>query len=185
MCTVAPPENLLMAAATVTGKRARRERGATYIALLIAVAIMGVWLAATANVLHLRMQRDREQELLFIGHQFRLALERYAAATVGAGRRFPTRLEDLLLDERFPQKRRYLRRIYVDPITARAEWGVIRLADGQIVGVHSLSRNEPIKKAGFDLRDAAFTEKSSYSDWVFLASLSQNGTPASTKMKNQ
>jgi len=184
MCAVERLESLLMVVTTVIGKRARQERGATYIALLIAVAVMGVWLAATANVLHLQTQRDREQELLFIGHQFQQALERYAAATVGAGRRFPTRLEDLLLDERFPQKRRHLRRIYFDPVTTSAEWGLIRLADGQIVGVHSLSRNEPIKKAGFDLRDAAFADKTSYSDWIFLASVSQNGTPPSTKAKN-
>jgi type II secretory pathway pseudopilin PulG len=167
----------------VIGKRGQHQRGATYIALLIAVAVMGVWLAATANVLHLRMQRDREQELLFIGHQFRQALESYANATVGPGRQFPARLEDLLLDERFPQKRRHLRRIYIDPITGKAEWGLNRQADGGIVGVHSLSRNEPIKKAYFDWRDSSFAEKTSYADWVFFAEVNAAG-PQPAKPNN-
>lgn len=155
----------------------RRERGFTYIALLIAVAIMGVWLAASANILHLRVQRDKEQELLYIGHQFRQALERYAKSSAGTARRLPMRLEDLLLDERSLEKRRHLRRIYLDPMTGKAEWGLVRLADGQIIGVHSLSQDEPVKKAGFDLHDLDFTGKSSYSHWVFLAAAGPESVP--------
>ncbi len=154
------------------GNHRRRQRGFTYIALLIAVAVMGVWLAGTASVWHLRVQRDKEQELLYVGHQFRQAIERYANSSVGNARRYPLRLEDLLLDERFLQKRRHLRRIYPDPMTGEAEWGLIRLADGQIIGVHSLSTDEPVKKAGFDIGDMGFTGKSSYSQWVFLVTAS-------------
>jgi type II secretory pathway pseudopilin PulG len=157
--------------------RHRRERGFTYIALLIAVAIMGVWLAASVNILHLRVQRDKEQELLYIGHQFRQALERYANSSSATPRRLPTRLEDLLLDERFLEKRRHLRRIYLDPMTGKADWGLVRLADGQIVGVHSLSQEEPVKKAGFEARDMDFTERSAYSQWVFLATAKPGATP--------
>ena len=157
--------------------RHHRERGFTYIALLIAVAIMGVWLAASANFLHLRLQRDKEQELLYIGHQFRQALERYASSGAGNASRLPLRLEDLLLDERFLEKRRHLRRIYLDPMTGKAEWGLVRLADGQIIGVHSLSPNEPVKKAGFDLPDIDFSARSSYSQWVFLAATKPGSAP--------
>jgi type II secretory pathway pseudopilin PulG len=158
----------------VTGSRCHcRQTGFTYIGLLLAVAILGVWLAATANVWHLRMQREKEQELLFVGNQFRQAINHYSASTAGSGRRFPLRIEDLLLDERHVEKRRHLRRIYADPMTGKAEWGLVRLADGQIIGVHSLSTDEPVKKAGFGLRDLAFTSKRSYSQWVFLATVSQ------------
>jgi type II secretory pathway pseudopilin PulG len=154
----------------VTGSRpGLRQEGFTYIGLLIAVAIVGIWLAATANVWHLQVQREKERELLFIGSQFRQALDRYAAAGAGAARRFPLRLEDLLLDERTAARRRHLRRIYVDPMTGKAEWGLIRLADGQIIGVHSLATGEPAKKAGFALRDQAFAGKQSYSQWAFIA----------------
>lgn len=172
-----------MGATTVTGSRRQsRQTGFTYIGLLLAVAILGVWLAATANVWHVRMQREKEQELLFIGNQFRQAINHYSASSVGSGRRYPLRIEDLLLDERHLEKRRHLRRIYTDPITGKAEWGLVRLADGQIIGVHSLSTDEPVKKAGFSLRDLAFTSKRSYSQWVFIASMSQ-GSLSRTEIK--
>lgn len=185
MCTVVLLARRATGATTVTGERfRRREQGFTYIALLIAVAIMGVWLAATANVLHLQTQRDKERELLYIGHQFRQAIEYYANGGAGNARRFPMRLEDLLLDERLLQKRRYLRRIYVDPMTGKADWGVVRRGDGQIVGVYSLSMDEPIKKAGFDMVDADFAGKSTYSSWVFLAAVETGLLPKAPAQAN-
>ena len=158
--------------------RARAQGGLSYIAVLLLVAIMGVWLAATANVWHLRQQRDREQELLFIGHQFRSAIEHYAAASAGGARRLPLRLEDLLLDERTLERRRHLRRIYVDPMTGDSAWGLVRQGDGQIIGVHSLSTVGPLKTAGFDAKDSGFSDKASYADWVFMATLA-TAAPAS------
>jgi type II secretory pathway pseudopilin PulG len=153
-----------------TGKRRAGQGGFTYVGVLLLVAVVGIALASTSTVWHFEVQRERERELLVIGNEFRLALDRYAAATLpGAGRRFPTRLEDLLLDERSAAKRRHLRRIYRDPMTGKTEWGVIRAADGQIIGVNSLSEEPTIKKANFGLRDLGFTGKSSYNQWVFMA----------------
>lgn len=144
-----------------------RQAGFTYMAMLVAVGVMGVWLAATGQYWHLQVQREREQELLQVGHEWREALLQYAASTQGGGRRLPQRLEDLLLDDRFAQKRRHLRRIPVDPITGSTEWGVVRTVDGQINGVHSLSEAEPLKKAGFELADIAFTGRTAYNQWIF------------------
>jgi len=173
-----------MEAATVTGNWSlQRQAGFTYIGMLIAVAVMGVWLAATSNVLHQSLRRDKESELLFIGHQFRAALDRYAKSSQGNPKRAPSRLEDLLLDERFPEKKRHLRRIFVDPMTGQAEWGLVRNAAGQIVGVYSLSTQEPIKKGGFALVDASFEGRDSYAQWVFMATdgraVSKSAAPAS------
>ena len=137
---------------------------------------MGVWLSATANVWQLRQQREKEKELLFIGQQFQLAIERYARASQGSGRRLPLRLEDLLLDERTLEKRRHLRRIYADPMTGDADWVLVRQADGQIIGVHSLSTEVPLKKAGFGAKYSGFSDASSYADWVFLAAV-RTATP--------
>jgi len=146
----------------------RRARGFSYIGVLILVAMMGIALAAAGEIWHTASKREKEQELLFVGDQYRRALAQFAAQTPGNARRSPLSLEELLQDSRYPGIRRYLRRIYVDPITGKAEWGLITGPGGEIFGVHSLSEEEPVKKAHFRLADKVFEGKRKYSDWVFV-----------------
>lgn len=148
----------------------RRAWGFTYIGVLILVAMMSMALAAAGEVWHTASKRDKEQELLFIGGQYRRALAQFDARTPGNARRAPLSLEELLQDPRYPATRRYLRKIYLDPMTGKAEWGLIAGPDGEIYGVHSLSEDEPLKKANFRLADKAFEGKTKYSDWIFTAS---------------
>ena len=153
------------------GWRARAfhgARGFTYLGVMLLVTLMGIALAATGQVWHTLQQREREQELLFVGHQFRLALKRYADHTPAKSRRSPLRLEELLLDPRHPGIRRHLRTIYADPVTGKAEWGLITGPGGEIYGVHSLSDGEPLKKHRFELADDNFEDSMKYSDWVFM-----------------
>jgi type II secretory pathway pseudopilin PulG len=147
-----------------------RERGFTYIGVLVVVVLMGIALASAGEVWHTMQQREKEQELLFIGHQFRLALKRYAISTPGKARRAPLHLGELLQDPRYPGIRRYLRKIYFDPLTGRPEWGLMTGPGGEIYGVHSLSEDEPLKKDHFDLADRHFEGSMKYSDWVFMYS---------------
>ena len=81
-------------------------------------------------------------------------------------RGYPARLEDLLKDERFPGIRRHLRKVFVDPMTGKAEWGLVQVS-GRIVGIHSLSTVAPIKQAGFEGDEQAFTGAQSYAEWIF------------------
>ncbi|MBZ0106400.1 MAG: type II secretion system GspH family protein [Sulfuricella denitrificans] len=145
-----------------------RERGFTYLVLLAVVAAMGVALAATGEVWHTVLKREKEQELLFIGDQFRRAFNLYNLHTPGNARRYPMNLEDLLRDPRAPGVQRYLRKIYADPMTGGTVWGLIRGPNGEIYGVHSLSEEAPLKKAGFSLAEAKFEGRKKYSEWVFM-----------------
>lgn len=162
--------------AAACSKRARAG-GFTYIGLLILVAMIGVALTLVSEMWITAQKRDKEQELLFVGNQFRRALAMYRAN--GGG--YPRELQDLIKDPRVPGVRRYLRKIYRDPITGDPEWGLLRTngTDGFITGVYSLSEAAPIKQAEFSLADADFEKKSKYSEWVFVAGPAQgsNSTP--------
>jgi type II secretory pathway pseudopilin PulG len=149
-----------------------RASGFIYIGLLIGLAIVGISLSAVSEVWTQSRQREREQELLFAGNQIRQAITLFYLASPPANRRFPLKLEELVEDVRTPDKPgRYLRKIYIDPITSSEKWGEVRLASGQLVGVYSQSDAEPIKSMGFALRDKDFAEKLRYSEWIFRSAL--------------
>ena len=145
-----------------------RQSGFTYLAVLFLVAILGAVLAATATVWHTLAQRDKEQELLYVGHEFRLAIGLYYERTPGVAKLFPKKLEDLLEDKRQTGLARYLRKRYIDPMTATKNWGLVLGTDGSVMGVYSLSDAMPIKTGNFDLADKDFEGKSSYQDWKFI-----------------
>ena len=156
----------------------RSQQGLTYLALLFLVAIAGVLLAAQGSLYSMARQREREAELLFIGHQYRNALGAYYNNSPGAIKQFPKTLEDMLDDKRFAATRRELRRIYVDPFTNNKDWGFARLPTGEIYGVYSLATGTPIKRHGFRPEDSDLEDKDSYSKWVFVYSLNSLGQGA-------
>jgi type II secretory pathway pseudopilin PulG len=162
-------------AITNTHGSRERSRGLVLLAFLLALALGGIALMAAVDVWSLARQRAREQELLFVGDQYRKAILRYyMSAPPGAGRALPASLEDLLEDDRYPVPVHHLRRLYPDPITDSAEWGVVRAGE-RIAGVYSLSEKEPVKQAGFAPGYQQFNGMTSYRDWVFAPTLSRRG----------
>jgi len=158
-----------MVGAARPAARARQQRGFTYIAILLAIALHGAVMAAAGSVWHTAQKRERERELLFIGDQFRSAIRAYAQSGPGARGQLPRTLDDLLLDPRSPGSKRHLRKVFVDPITWKAEWGLVKTPDGNaILGVYSLSEEAPLKKADFLPADRAFEGAARYSDWKFV-----------------
>jgi type II secretory pathway pseudopilin PulG len=149
------------------GALKRRAAGFTYLAVLLLIALMGLGMAAAGMVWHTQLQREKEQDLLFVGDQYRSAIQAYYNSTPGAGKQYPTSLNALLKDPRFPGTRRYLRRLYADPITGSAEWGLVLAPGNGIMGVYSLGGGEPFKQANFRLKDVEFEHKQSYADWKF------------------
>jgi type II secretory pathway pseudopilin PulG len=143
------------------------QTGFSYLWMLLLVTLMGIALTISAELLATSARRDREATLLATGRQFQTAIERYYESAVPGGRKeYPNSLEDLLQDPRFPGIKRHLRKIPLDPITGKHEWGFTRLA-GRIVAVHSLSEMLPVKQAGFDLDIAHFANAKKYNDWAF------------------
>lgn len=146
-----------------------RQRGYTYIGLLIVVALMGTVLAAAGVVWRTQAQREREADLLFAGRQFAAAITHFYERTpVGQRQRFPARLEELVDDRRWPTTTRHLRRVFPDPMTGKPEWGIVRAPDGGILGVYSLSREVPIKRSGFGAPYDDFASAATYQDWRFV-----------------
>lgn len=146
---------------------AGKQAGFTLVGALILCAFMGAGALAYGELASHAAQREKEQELLFIGNQFRQAIGAYYERAPGTVKRFPKKLEDLLEDKRHLVPQRYLRRMYADPITGKREWGLMQAPDGGIMGVYSLSDAQPIKRAGFAARDSILAAIGRYSDWHF------------------
>lgn len=156
--------------------RSLQGRGFTYLGVMFLVALLTLTATLASVVWSTEQQRANERELVFAGRQFQVAIESYQRRTpVGAGNavaRYPREIDDLLRDTRAVQIERHLRRVYIDPMTHRAEWGLIRGADGGIVGVHSLSERKPMAgtllAASLQVPDEAGPVVS-YRDWRFIA----------------
>ncbi|MBM7059191.1 type II secretion system protein [Pseudomonas sp. UL073] len=144
------------------------ERGFTYFGVLFLVMLMGMALAVAGPVWSTQAQRDRERELLWVGGQYAQALRSYYRSSPGLAQ-YPMELRDLLEDERFPNVRRHLRKLYRDPLTGSDEWGLVRSFEGRIVGVYSRSTSQPLKQANFPVQWTEFEGMGSYADWRFVA----------------
>lgn len=143
------------------------EAGFAYLWVLFLVAFLGLSLTAAVEVDATNVQREREKELLSIGRQFQAAIGRYYEIQLTAGRReYPAEFADLLQDKRVPGIKRHLRQVFVDPMTGKNEWGLVKIG-GRIVGVHSLSDKVPIKQEGFEAGNTNLRGKKKYSEWVF------------------
>jgi len=142
------------------------QRGFTYLALLFVLALMGAGLALAGVVWHTAQTREKERELLYVGNQYKKAIERYFQQ----GKTYPRELAQLLRDQRTPDVRRYLRKLYRDPITNTNEWGLVKTPDGAIAGIFSVSEQKPMKTGNFPLAYAEFEGKAKYSDWKFVYS---------------
>ncbi len=147
------------------GERARRgERGFTYIGLLVLVVLIGIALSAAGEVAATAAQREREAQLLWVGHAYRAAIGRYWIQR----RAYPQTLQELLgsaPDDPLPVH--YIRRLYRDPMTNAVDWVLVPAPNGGFMGVASSSTRAPLKTANFDPADQDFADAKTYGDWQF------------------
>jgi type II secretory pathway pseudopilin PulG len=144
-----------------------RQSGFTYLFVLILIALIGLGLGAAGTFWRTDAQRAREADLLFIGNQYRQAIQSYYELDANAPR-LPRSIDDLLEDNRRPEPARHLRRAWRDPVTGEAFEPVLAADGVGLSGVASRSTAKPFKQSGFDKRDEAFTRTASYADWQFV-----------------
>ncbi|MFC0131676.1 type II secretion system pseudopilin PulG [Massilia eurypsychrophila] len=159
----------------------RHHGGFTYLGLIVLVTVIGLVGAATLKIDSLMRRAAAEEELLDIGAAFSNALDSYAAATPQGQPLHPPSLNELLKDPRTPGVRRHLRKIFVDPVTGSAEWGIVyRAGQVGVVAVHSLSKAPPLKIGNFAARFVGFENKQHLSDWKFTAGAVVPSLPATS-----
>lgn len=143
-----------------------RQRGVTYFWALLMVLFITLGLGKLLENVAMTNKRTREAELLYTGNLYRDAIRQYSQSTPIGAKPYPAKLDDLLRDPRYPVIRRYLRRLYPDPVTGEA-FMPIAAPDGGVMGVHSVSTRKPVKVAGFQADQTTFTAAKSYQQWQF------------------
>ncbi len=148
-----------------SGERPRRPaRGFTYLALLVLVALIGLALATAGEVASTAAQREREAQLLWVGHEYRAAIGRYWSRKHA----YPQALQDLLgASPDDPVQVHYIRQLYPDPMTNAVDWVLLPAPGGGILGVASSSPRAPLKTGNFDFADQDFAQAKTYGDWQF------------------
>jgi general secretion pathway protein G len=117
--------------------RKRNERGLTLVELIVTVAILTILASAAVPVARFKVKRDRERELRRDLWEMRDAIDHYKdAADRGAfqtkvdSQNYPPDLETLVNGVDVQGKKvRFLRRIPVDPMTGKTEWGMRSMQD--------------------------------------------------------
>jgi type II secretory pathway pseudopilin PulG len=111
------------------------ERGFTLVAVLVIIAVMSIMLSVVIQTATFEMRREKEEELIFRGHQYveaiRLFRKKYG--------RYPMSLKEI-----WKAKPRVIRKKWKDPITNSYNWGLIH--PGQ--GVHKI-RPPRVRGGGF------------------------------------
>lgn len=113
----------------------RRQRGFTYLGLLLAIALLGLGLAAASEVWSTVARRQRIEQLEWVGRQYAQAIGSYYESSPGRVKAFPNSLQDLVEDRRFAFVRRHLRQVYVNPFSEAADWDLLKAPDGGIRGI--------------------------------------------------
>jgi type II secretory pathway pseudopilin PulG len=154
------------AIARARGDAPAAQRGTVLLTLLFMVVLLGLSAGLAGQALKDYVQREREEELLWRGLQYRQAIASYVNAK-GAASPFPAKLEDLLKDPRSPGVVKHLRRLYDDPMTGQP-WEPVKDANNRISGVRSTSPLRPFRQKNFPEGMEDFEDKNSYQEWQFV-----------------
>ena len=146
----------------------RHQRGFSYPIAMFLVALLALVSARALENGLTAERRDKEAELLRVGQAYRDAIGSYYDNSPGTAKAYPQELSALLQDARTTRLRRHLRKLYRDPVSASADWGLVRTPDGAVKGVYSLSNLRPFKSDGFPADLSGFAGAGHYRQWQFV-----------------
>lgn len=114
-----------------------RSRGFTLIEMIVATAILLILTGLALPLVKMEVKRERERELRYDLWTIRDAIDRYKdAADRGAfqikvgSEGYPPDLDRLVEGEDVAGKKlKFLRKIPIDPLTGKAEWGMRSMQD--------------------------------------------------------
>jgi general secretion pathway protein G len=117
--------------------RRKQERGLTLVELIVTVTILAILASAAVPLAKFKIKREKERELRRDLWEMRDAIDHYKdAADKGAfqtkldSQNYPPDLQTLVDGVEIQTKKvRFLRRIPVDPMTGKAEWGLRSMKD--------------------------------------------------------
>ena len=119
-------------------RNARRgERGLTLVELIVTVAILSILASAALPIARFQVKRQNERYLRYDLWMMRDAIDKYKDAadrnafqTKVDSQNYPPDLETLINGVDVQGKKvKFLRRIPVDPMTGKAEWGLRSMKD--------------------------------------------------------
>ena len=118
-------------------RNARSQRGLSLVELIVAITIMAILATAALPLARLSVRRDKERELRRDLWEMRDAIDRYKDAadrglfqTKLGSEGYPPDLDTLVQGVDISGKKvRFLRRIPVDPMTGKNEWGMRSMQD--------------------------------------------------------
>ncbi len=113
------------------------ERGLTFVELVVTVAILSILASAAVPIARFQVKRQNERQLHYDLWQMRDAIDKYKdAADKGAfqtkvdSQNYPPDLETLVNGVDVQGKKlKFLRKIPIDPMTGKAEWGLRSMQD--------------------------------------------------------
>jgi len=114
-----------------------REAGLTLVELIVTVAILAIVASAAVPVARFQVKREKERELRYDLWQMRDAIHHYKDAadknafqTKVDSQNYPPDLQTLVDGVDVQGKKvRFLRRIPIDPMTNKADWGMRSMQD--------------------------------------------------------
>lgn len=141
-----------------------QQTGVAYLAVLFLVVTIAVSILTITQHEETLIRREKERDWLFIGQQYQQAITQYYKQSPNGLSELPMTLDDMTLDRRYTELKRYLRRVYKDPLTGE-NWIEVRDPEGRLKGVRSSSLNPVLLKKAVSLISG--NQVSTHSDVIF------------------